>query len=195
MSLPHALLGLIHYGPAAGYDLKARFRESIYFFWNATLPQIYRTLGKMEANGWVASTVEHQDGKPSRKVYRVSEAGEKEFERWLAEAPEAPAPRVPMLIKAFFGARLPRSRFLEQIKKVREYHARLLGKYEKEIAPQIEEHSHRVGSGEDANFWRLTLDYGRRHAQMTVDWCDAVLKGINEAQKREGQDGGFSSRS
>ncbi len=181
MSLPHALLGLIHYGPATGYDLKGRFRNSIYFFWNATLPQIYRTLGKMEASGWIASTVEHRDGKPSRKVYRVSEAGEKEFERWLGEAPGTLVPHVPMLIKVFFGARLPRGRFVEEIRGVREYHARLLDKYEKQVVPMIEERSGRTRNPEDALFWRMALDYGRRQAQMTVDWCDSVLERMKEA--------------
>lgn len=44
MSLPHALLGLLNYRPATGYELKGTFTKSIHFFWNATLPQIYRTL-------------------------------------------------------------------------------------------------------------------------------------------------------
>ncbi len=93
MSLPHAILGLINYVPATGYDVKNTFKRSIHFFWNATLPQIYRTLRQMEADGWVASVVEHQDGKPSRKIYHVTESGQREFAAWLARPPEAPEPR------------------------------------------------------------------------------------------------------
>ena len=183
MSLPHALLGLIQYGPATGYDLKAAFNKSIYFFWNATLPQIYRTLGKMEAEGWIESTVEHQDGKPSRKVYRINESGEEEFERWLAEAPQAPAPRSPMFVKVFFGARLPRKRFLEHIARARAFHERLLDKYKKEIEPEMERRARAMNDGDDVLFWQMTLDYGRRQSQMTIEWCDAVLERMKEARK------------
>ena len=55
MSLPHALLGLINYQPTTGYELKATFNRSIHFFWNATLPQIYRTLNQMEKKGWLTA--------------------------------------------------------------------------------------------------------------------------------------------
>ncbi|MGA3175343.1 MAG: PadR family transcriptional regulator [Syntrophorhabdales bacterium] len=194
MSLPHALLGLINYSPATGYDLNAAFKKSIYFFWSATLPQIYRTLSKMEENGWLSSNVEHQDGRPSRKVYSISEAGKKEFQRWLAEPPEKPSPRSPMLAKVFFGRHLSRDRLIGQITGWREYHARLLRKYEDEILPMIEKHSHRIGNPDDVRFWTLTLDYGRRQARMTVDWCDETLRAIEGVPKAEG-DGSFSSRS
>src|SRR3974377_1257947 len=101
MSLPHALLGLINYKPATGYELKATFKESIHFFWNATLPQIYRTLNEMEAKGWLTYTVEHQDGKPSRKVYQVTKSGRGEFLRWLGEPAEETAHRHALMIKVF----------------------------------------------------------------------------------------------
>jgi DNA-binding PadR family transcriptional regulator len=105
VSLPHAILGLINYRPATGYDVKNTFKKSIHFFWNATLPQIYRTLRQMEADGWVTSVVEHQDGKPSRKIYHVTGSGQQEFARWLTQPPEAPEPRSSMLVKVFFGNR------------------------------------------------------------------------------------------
>ncbi len=178
MSLPHALLGLINYHPATGYDLKMMFNKSIYYFWNATLPQIYRTLNQMEVWGWITSTVEHQDGKPSRKVYQMSEAGRIEFRRWLTEPNEAPAPRIPMLVKVFFGSHLPSEEFIEHIKRLRDYHVSLLKRYEKEIPPVIEKYSHKTGAKNDRYFWTLTLDYGRRQSQMAIDWCDEVLKTI-----------------
>ena len=53
--------------------------ESVQFFWNATLPQIYRTLNQMESQGWLTVKVEPQEGKPSRKIYSITDEGMKEL--------------------------------------------------------------------------------------------------------------------
>jgi PadR family transcriptional regulator, regulatory protein AphA len=179
MSLPHALLGLINNHPATGYDLKMTFEKSIHFFWNATLPQIYRTLGQMAANGWVASVMEHQDGKPSRKVYTITEAGRAEFLRWLAEAPESPEPHIPVLVKVFFGSKLPREQFIEQIRQYRGRLALMLDKHEKNVPPIIEDYASRPGNADDIRFWSLTLDFGMRRMRAGIEWCDEILK-IND---------------
>jgi PadR family transcriptional regulator, regulatory protein AphA len=185
MSLPHALLGLINYRPATGYGLKAAFKESIGHFWDATLPQIYRTLNQMETGGWLTATFQHQDGKPSRKVYQITDAGRREFLRWLAEPAEVPQPRHPLLIKVFFGNQMDPERLAEHLRQCRENHARLLGKYEKEVAPRIGEYADLTGAREDASCWKLTLDYGMRNARMTVDWCDQALKDLKEPKEQD----------
>ena len=185
MSLPHAILGLINYRPATGYDVKNTFKKSIHFFWNATLPQIYRTLRQMEADGWVTSVVEHQDGKPSRKIYHVTDSGQREFARWLAQPPEAPEPRSSMLVKVFFGNRMSPEQFARQVTQWREYHVAVLERFEKEVPPVVTDYSTRMGSDADARYWRFTLDFGRRHAQMVIEWCDQVLKAREPARKEE----------
>jgi PadR family transcriptional regulator, regulatory protein AphA len=176
MSLPHALLGMISYRPGTGYDLKAAFKESIYYFWNATLPQIYRTLNQLEADGWLVSSMEHQDGKPSRKVYEITMEGRAEFLRWLTEPPEMTRPKQPLLMKIFFGNQVPADALKGHVTKWRDYHARMLARYEGEVASVIERYEAKLGSNEGARYWAFTLDYGKRQAQMTVDWCNQVLK-------------------
>ncbi len=51
---------------------------------------------QMEQQGWIASTIEQQSGKPNRKVYNMTDARKKELFRWLNEPPEElePGPRV-----------------------------------------------------------------------------------------------------
>lgn len=176
MSLSYALLGLIRYKPATGYDLKSTFKNSVHFFWNAALPHIYRILKQMEGQGWITSIVEHQEGKPSRKVYSLTKAGEKEFLNWLEEPPEMPEPRLPMLVKVFFGNQMAPDQFKEHLKQWREHHVGILQKFDKEVPAVIKKHSTSIGSSEDPYYWGLTLDFGRRHARMVVEWCDQALK-------------------
>ncbi len=185
MSLPHALLGLIHYGPATGYELKATFDNSIHFFWNATLPQIYRTLSQMEEKGWLTLKVEHQNGKPSRKVYEVTKAGREEFKRWLSEPPEMPELRNAMLIKIFFGNHMQPSQFAAHLKAWREHHENLLKRYEEEVPSVIQKCVLDTGAVDDAPYWALTLDYGKRMDRMVLEWCDEVLKRIKDKGRKD----------
>jgi PadR family transcriptional regulator, regulatory protein AphA len=185
MSLPHALLGLISYKPSTGYDLKNTFKNSIHFFWNAALPHIYRTLKQMEGQGWITATIEHQEGKPSRKVYQLTEAGDRELRRWLSEPPEAQEPRLPLLVKVFFGNQMPPDQFREHIKHWRDHHEEVLKQFDAEVLPIIEKFSNRSSLKKDPYFWGLTLDFGRRHSQMVIDWCDQILKELEPAKDKK----------
>jgi len=108
MALEHALLVALRERPSAGLELSRRFERSFGHFWSATHQQIYRVLGRMEADGWVAAEVVGQRGKPDKKVYAVTAAGRAELHRWLA-APTADAPvRSDLAVKlrgASFGDR------------------------------------------------------------------------------------------
>jgi len=85
MALEHALLIALREREQAGLELAGRFERSIGFFWHATHQQIYRVLGRMEADGWVASEVVAQSGRPDKKVYAVTTAGREVLASWLAE--------------------------------------------------------------------------------------------------------------
>ncbi|WP_121254161.1 PadR family transcriptional regulator [Nocardioides ferulae] len=85
MALEHALLVALREQPAAGLELARRFERSIGFFWQATHQQIYRVLGRMEADGWLTVTEVPHPGRPAKKVYAVSAAGEAALAAWLVE--------------------------------------------------------------------------------------------------------------
>jgi DNA-binding PadR family transcriptional regulator len=108
MALEHALLVSLRERPASGLDLTRRFERSIGRFWQATHQQIYRVLGRMEADGLVLSHAVEQHGAANKKVYRVTAAGEAFLAGWLSEpAPPDPA-RSDLAVKmrgASFGER------------------------------------------------------------------------------------------
>ncbi|HKY60280.1 MAG TPA: PadR family transcriptional regulator [Gemmatimonadota bacterium] len=101
MSLPHILLGLLR-RPASGYDLKAEFEQGIRHFWSAELSQIYPTLKRMEAKGWLSSTTEPSDRGPDRRVYTRTESGHGELLRWLGRPPQVGAERFAYLAQLAF---------------------------------------------------------------------------------------------
>ena len=182
MSLPHALLGLLNYRPATGYDLKATFEKSINLFWNASLPQIYRTLNQMEKKGWLSFKVEHQDGKPSRKIYNLTDAGKKELQKWLSTPPEFPQIKNNMLVKIFFGNRMDKKDLAINLRKWRERYITLLEKLGPELKSVAENYATKAESRDDMPYWLLTADYGRRYAKMVIKWCDAALDVVEKGK-------------
>jgi len=108
MALEHALLVALSERPASGLELAKRFSRSIGFFWHATHQQIYRTLARMDADGWVRVTEVPQRGKPDKKVYDVSPRGLDVLAAWLAEPTPTQALRSELAVKlrgASFGDR------------------------------------------------------------------------------------------
>src|SRR3972149_5832957 len=179
MSLPHALLGLLNYRPTTGYQLKTAFKEAIYFFWDATLPQIYRTLNQMEEKGWLTAETKPQAGKPSRKVYKITDHGLKEFRRWLEEPPEVPQPRNPLMLKVFFGNQMDKDQLAVHLQQTIKSYAHLLQKYEKEVKPVMQRYAAITRAPSDAKYWACTLEFGQMQAQMAIDWCENLLKALN----------------
>lgn len=92
MALEHALLVALREKPGSGLELTRRFERSFGYFWHATHQQIYRVLGRLVDSGDLDVTVVAQSGRPDKKVYRLTPAGERTLAAWLA----TPAPLEPL---------------------------------------------------------------------------------------------------
>jgi len=104
MALDRILLGLLR-SPAAGYDLKQQVDVAFSHFWSADLPQIYRTLNRMERAGLLSVAIEPSDQGPDRRVYRLTPAGTSELEGWLQGEPALDIKRIGSLARVcFLGA-------------------------------------------------------------------------------------------
>ncbi len=176
MPLPHALLGMINYTPMTGYDLKTAFNASINFFWSASLPQIYRTLHQMEKNGWVSSSIEQQEGRPNRKVYKITGKGKKELRRWLGGPLEISDVKDEMLLKVFFGNQMDRRELVAKIRELRERQVKLLERAGNEFKKTADRYATQLNVKDDKRFWLLTIDLGIRRIETIIDWCDSALK-------------------
>ncbi len=81
--LRYIILGLLWTHPMTGYDIKQAFDRALASYWNAGNSQIYTTLKHLSHAGLVESEVIVQTTRPNRKVYRLTEAGERDLQRWL----------------------------------------------------------------------------------------------------------------
>lgn len=60
--------------PCYGYELKGMLHE-----FNPNNNKIYPLLKKLDGEGYVVSECQHQDGKPSRKIYTITQEGRAYF--------------------------------------------------------------------------------------------------------------------
>ncbi len=183
MSLPHAILGFLQEQPLTGYDLKTQcFDVSVANFWPADQAQIYRTLDRLEEQGWTTSALEIQRERPNRKVYSITEAGRAELARWLAAPQPLPVHREPFLVQLYFAAELPDETILSLLEGQVGAHEAQLRAYDEVPLPPPD------GPGADRalTLVRLTLELGLRSERMYLDWLrDAIARA-----RRLPEDGG-----
>ena len=173
MALEHALLVALSEHPASGLDLAKRFGRSIGFFWSATHQQIYKVLGRMDADGWVEVTEVAQTGKPDKKVYAVSPAGRKALASWLAEPTETQALRSEIAVKmrgASFG---DRAAVLEVVRGALADHATRLDHYRQLMTRDYPEPEGLSGPELDQY---LVLRGGIRLEEFWTDWLTEYLE-------------------
>ena len=75
MDVKTVCLGMLTEGEASGYDLKKEFESSFGHFFAAGYGSIYPALNALARDGLVECERIPQEGKPDRKVYRITEAG------------------------------------------------------------------------------------------------------------------------
>src|SRR5918995_3422323 len=87
------LMALLANGPAHGYELKQALEQRF----GSVLPplnagQIYTTLSRLERDGLVDDDAVAQNGRPNKRVYRLTDAGQAELRGWVADS--TPQPRL-----------------------------------------------------------------------------------------------------
>jgi len=94
MKLENLLLGVLLQNPSTGYDLKKYLDTAGRFLRpNTQMSQVYRSLAKMEGDGWVVHEIRPRPGAQDAKIYRVTEEGATVFLDWL-KGPYQPPDRV-----------------------------------------------------------------------------------------------------
>ncbi len=100
-TLGYAILGLLVRRAHSGYEVSARMREPIGYFWTAGHAQIHGTLTRLVEAGLVTFTAEPGPGPHDKKMYRATAAGRDALADWVATPAPTPQPRNELLLKVF----------------------------------------------------------------------------------------------
>lgn len=174
MSLEYAILGFLNYHPYSGYDLKKVFDISIRHFWHADQGQIYRTLQRLSADGWVEKEIIEQNDRPDRKVYRITPAGQEALLEWLAGMPPIGEPHSAPMIQVFFAGRLSDQELLAKFEAFAALMRAALAKYD-QVPSQAQSLAADIASPREYFFWMLTLDNGIRNMRANLEWAENII--------------------
>lgn len=181
MSLKYGLLGLLNYEDMTGYELSKTFKESLSFFWQAQTSQIYRELNTMEESNWLCSHIEIQTDKPNRRVYSITEAGEKALKDWLQSAMplEFYPSRSEMLMRIFFSAQNDIAANIQALEKVEKAYSEQIQriKMSNEI---IGRYSSKTNTEMDIVAWKLTGKFGLEFCEMCVNWIHSSIDELKQ---------------
>ena len=158
-----SLLGFLHQGPMAGWDLAQTVEGSIGDFWNVTRSQVYRELRSLEAEGLVEAG---ESGARDRRPYAITAAGRTAFARWIAREPGADIIRSPLLLTVFFGAHLDEALLVRHLALHRALHAQRLAHYEALHAE--------LDGQPDCEWIVYALRYGIEHERAVQRWMDSL---------------------
>ena len=176
MAISHAILVTLSLGPCSGYDLAKQFTERgtspVGCFWQATQQQIYRELGKLETEGLIEAEMVIQEGRPNKKIFQVTGAGQQWLQEWMEEPSQPSAIREDLLVKVLGGHLVPISVLRGELQHRRDLHRQTLqfyGELEQCYFPAPQQRSLAEG------LQYLTLIRGIRYESDWVTWCEEAL--------------------
>jgi PadR family transcriptional regulator AphA len=188
VSLDHILLGILR-TPASGYEIKQAFDRVFSHFWAADLPQIYRTLNRMERDGWLTASSMASDKGPERRVYRLTATGKRALRKWLTTSPTLATERIEYLAQTFFlGALEDDAAALTFMRQLREILANELVALESiEATWSAADPTYPDCADRDDFYAQLTLEMGLRKLAAKLEWADRCISRI-ETRIREKSD-------
>lgn len=169
MSHRFLVLGLLSERPMTGYDIKKHVNGSLSAVTNASYGTLYPTLHKLLTEGAVAVQEVPQKGRPSKKVYRITERGQRELEKWLIEPASADQVRREFLLKLYLAKDLSTHHVLNLIACRREEITRTLQTLRAE----------KDGVSNPYQAW--VLDYSLALCEAEIDWLRQLEHRIGAA--------------
>ncbi len=101
-------MGFLYESPNHGYNLHQLLESQLGHVWHIRQSQTYAILKRLEAQGYVSSTLLEQEKLPPRQLLSLTERGRERFLQWL-EAPSGSsvrAVRLDFITRLYFASRL-----------------------------------------------------------------------------------------
>jgi PadR family transcriptional regulator AphA len=109
-------LAVLSKGEASGYEIKKAFEEGPFaHFQTASFGAIYPALARLTEDGMVTHTEHAQDGRPDKKLYRLTPSGKEALLATLEISPGPDQIRSDLLFLLFFAEHLAPTRIVKLI--------------------------------------------------------------------------------
>jgi DNA-binding PadR family transcriptional regulator len=153
-------------GERSGYDLAKSIRKAIGHVWSPARSQLYAVLPRLERDGLARSRAVTQASRPDKRVYRITKAGRRALDEWLALV--EPGDPAVFHLKAFVGGLMPRETLIAHYEQFRDDAAERVAEL-RAIEPT------NTGEGHDY-YHRFLLRYGIERYEHDVAWAESALR-------------------
>lgn len=180
MDVKTLCLGVLSQGDKTGYEIKKCFEDGFRHFFVAGFGSIYPALADLAKRGLVMVQDVEQNGKPDKKVYRLTEEGREALKSELSSAEPRHKIKSEFLVLMYFGHLLEPERLIHVLDSMIEQWERLLW----EELEQVErEHAKEdvlpLSPGE-----KFAVGYGRTVLTAALAYCrrhrDQLLRELKE---------------
>jgi DNA-binding PadR family transcriptional regulator len=176
-TLMHGLLGLIAEQPEiSGYDIMKLFDLQMAHYWHALPGQIYPTLDEMLEIGLITSRDVVQSGRPNKRLFKITPAGERKLVSWLQSPPDEMRLKQPSLLRCRFLGNLGADGAREMLEEERfgwEQRLRVYHGLERDYFS-----GGRAARSVNAMFAWFTLKRGITWMEESIRWCDWAIAEI-----------------
>ena len=179
----YAVLGLLSFGEAlSGYEIRKWAENMRFFYWSPAQSQIYSELRRLSDRGYVEPSEVAQTGKPDKRLYAITAAGEAELSRWLAEEENEPTVmKHGVALKLYFGHMTSPDVLAEMLERFVDECREMMGQLA--VVQEFME--------DDPRFARAALvtEWGYQHYSNEVEMARKLLGRLTEEQETTDLDG------
>lgn len=176
MALKHVLLGILCYGPRAGYSLHKMFWSPV----RPALPQIYRTINEMVDESLI--TIDRVDNgkQPTRNMCSITEKGYVEFKHWVMEHERARPTREPLMQQLVFSGILDKKDLIAKIEAYKVQKKKELLYYTSRSPKELSRGLPKDTAPFTELCAELVHEYMRRRNGAEVEWARDAIERIND---------------
>lgn len=156
--------------PMSGYDIKKRVHSALGAATQASYGTLYPMLHKLLAEGAVEVQEIAQQGRPSKKIYQITERGKREVQGWLRKPAAADQIRREFLLKLYLARHLPPHEMLAIVMARREETQAMLDSLQADCDNMDNPHQ----------TWMM--DYVLAISQAELDWLKGIEREIAVAK-------------
>jgi PadR family transcriptional regulator AphA len=172
----HFILGLLTHQPMSGYDIKRFLRGLGWLVGSPSFGVIYPALHTLLKDGLVSVEVSSYENKPPRKVYTITEAGERALREWINRPGVSNASSRAFTMRLILADHLSDDRLIAHLQQrrtqVAEHHTAL-----ERANGELDEEAD-LGQ-------RLALEYGIAVASAELAWLDGILEQLSAQRTLE----------
>lgn len=165
-----ALLGFPRKQPLHGYEIYRRLNETpeLRAVWRMKQSRLYAILSRLEEDKLLHATLEPQDNRPPRKVFRLTVKGESTFNHWLTEPVRLPREmRLDFMLKLYFAMEEERPVVAELVRQQQEVCAHWLTLLQETV-------------NSDSPYLNYVRQYRHAHIEAIENWLAVLAEQTSE---------------